>query len=157
MLGSRSRHDEVSARHRGRTRAGRRGQRGQTMVEMGLILPIMLVMVVGVIETVTLFNHYITVVNASRDGARIGSKGGSITDAEIRSLIANDLSRLPNGTLITPTVDITINRTPVPGDTAIQVSTCYNHKIIMHINLIMPETVRVCSATTMKMLPTPAP
>jgi Flp pilus assembly protein TadG len=118
------------------------------------VLPLLLVALVGVVEVTTLFVHYVSVVNASRDGARIGSKG-SATDAEIRSLAANDLAKLPGG--ITATADVKISRTPVPGDTAISVEACYDHHTIMHVALVMPETFRICSTTTMRMLPTPGP
>jgi Flp pilus assembly protein TadG len=126
------------------------------MVELGLMLPLLLVICIGVIEVVTAFNHYITVVNAARDGARIGSKG-SVTDDEIRSLIVNDLSRLPRSSDITPTNAVAVDRSPVPGDTAIKVEACYDHHLMLHITLVMPDTVRICSSTTMRMLPTPVP
>ena len=68
-------------------------ERAQGLVEFGVLLPIVLVMMIGVLELVNAYDHYISVVNASRDGARIGAKGVA-TDAEIRSLVTNDLSRL---------------------------------------------------------------
>lgn len=132
----------------------RRSERAQGLVEFGVLLPIVLVMMIGVLELVNAYDHYISVVNASRDGARIGAKGVA-TDAEIRSLVANDLSRLPNG--VTPASDITINRTPVPGDAAISVKSCYDHHLLIHLTVVMPDVVRVCSTTTMRMLPTPGP
>ncbi len=128
----------------------RRRERGQSLVEFAVILPFILISLIGVIEVTTMFVHHVSVVNASRDGARIGSKG-SATDAEIRSLAANDLAKLPNG--INPTADVTISRTPVPGETAIAVTACYDHHLLLHITLVMPETLRLCSTTTMRMLP----
>lgn len=120
------------------------------------MLPILLIALVGVVELTNLFNHYISVVNAGRDGARIGSKG-SATDDEIRSLVENDLDRLPNG--IDPDADVSIDRTPVPGDRAILVEACYDHTTLIQIPLILDDTFRVCSSTTMRMLdqPTPTP
>jgi Flp pilus assembly protein TadG len=121
---------------------------------MAMVLPFFLLLFVGVIECVNLYNHYISVTNAARDGARIGAKGDAITDAEIRSLVENDLDRLPNG--IDPTNDVEIDRSPQPGETAIEVTACYDHELLLHVTLIMDDTYRVCSSTTMKVLPTPA-
>ena len=99
------------------------------------------------IEVTSLFVHYVTVVNASRDGARYGSK--SSTDAEIRSVTQNDLARFPGA--ITPTADIKIDHTPaVSGDNTVAVTACYNHHLLMHITLVLPDVVRVCETTTMR-------
>jgi hypothetical protein len=128
-------------------------QRGQSLAEMAMLLPLVLLLFVGLIECVTLYNHYISVTNAARDGARIGAKGDAITDDEIRSLVDNDLSRLPDG--IDPDADVSIDRAPHPGDTAIKVTACYDHRLLLSLTLVMPDTYRVCSSTTMKFLPTP--
>ncbi len=128
--------------------------RAQSMVEFSVMLPIVLIMLLSVVEVVTLYDHYISVVNASRDGARIGSKG-SATDAEIRSLVGNDMARLPNG--VNTASDVTINRAAVPGDSAISVQTCYDHHLLFGIPFVLPNPMRVCSTTTMRMIPTPGP
>jgi Flp pilus assembly protein TadG len=122
------------------------------MAELAIALPFMLLLLLGVIESVFAFNHYITVTNAARDGARLGSKD-SITDDEIRSLIENDMSRLPNG--VNADADVTIDRAPVSGEAAIGVTTCYDHNLILQLTLILPDDLRMCSTTVMKMIPTP--
>jgi Flp pilus assembly protein TadG len=131
-----------------------RGERGQSLAELAIILPVVLVLFVGVVEAVNAFNHFISVTNSARDGARIGSKG-SVTDDEIRSLIANDMSRLPSSFDVN--ADVTIDRAPVPGEDAISVTTCYDHELLLHITLVMPDEFRMCSTTVMKMIPTPEP
>ena len=131
-----------------------RRERGQSLIEFSVMLPIVLIMLLSVVEVVTLYDHYISVVNASRDGARIGSKG-SATDAEIRSLVGNDMARLPNG--INTVSDVAINRAPVLGDSAISVQTCYDHHLLFGIPFVLPNPMRVCSTTTMRMVPTPGP
>jgi hypothetical protein len=135
--------------------AGRRRRRtesGQGIAELAIALPFMLLLILGVIESVFAFNHYISVTNAARDGARLGSKE-SITDDEVKSLIENDMSRLPNG--IDSDADVTIDRSPVPGEDAISVTTCYDHQLIMHVTLILPDEFRMCSTTVMRMIVTP--
>lgn len=50
-----------------------RNERGQTMVEFALVLPILLVVVFSVIQFGILYNHYITLTDATRVGARKGA------------------------------------------------------------------------------------
>ena len=143
------------------TRAGprrRRRELGQSLVEFGVILPFVLVMLIGVIEVTTAFVHYVSVVNASRDGARFGSKG--FTDADIRAVAAIDLGKLPNAIKITPTSAIKIDRTPpaaLAGDNTVTVKVCYDHHTLLQIGLILPDIVPICDSTTMRIIPTPGP
>ena len=50
-----------------------RNERGQTMVEFAMVLPILLVVVFSVIQFGILYNHYITLTDATRVGARKGA------------------------------------------------------------------------------------
>ena len=142
----------------GRRRRSRRGDLGQSLVEFGLILPFILVMLIGVIEVTVAFVHYVSVVNASRDGARFGSKG--FTDADIRAVSAIDLNKLPNANKITPTSAITISHTPpasLAGDNTVTVKVCYDHHTLLQIGLIIPSIIPICDSTTMRIIPTPVP
>ena len=65
-----------------------KGERGQGLVEMALILPFLLVLVVGVVELGVALNRQLTVVNAAREGARFGAQGGTpltIHEATLRA------------------------------------------------------------------------
>ncbi|GAW92836.1 TadE/TadG family type IV pilus assembly protein [Calderihabitans maritimus] len=59
----------------------RDGDNGQALVELALVLPVLLMLMGGIIETARLTNAYLAVVHGSREGARLGAVGG--TDAEI--------------------------------------------------------------------------
>jgi Flp pilus assembly protein TadG len=50
-----------------------RNERGQTMVEFALVVPILLVVVFSIIQFGILYNHYITLTDATRVGARKGA------------------------------------------------------------------------------------
>ena len=50
-----------------------RRERGQTMVEFALVVPILLVVVFSIIQFGILYNHYITLTDATRVGARKGA------------------------------------------------------------------------------------
>jgi hypothetical protein len=59
---------------RSRSRAGRRsGQRGQSLVEFAVLLPVLTMMLLGMLEFGTAFNHQLTLGYAVREGARIGA------------------------------------------------------------------------------------
>lgn len=48
----------------------RNNERGQTMTEFALVLPIMLVMLLGIVQFGVAFNNYVTLTDAVRAGAR---------------------------------------------------------------------------------------
>lgn len=65
----------------------RKTEKGQAVVEMALILPILLMLVFGIVEFGRILNTYMIVTEISRDAARKGSVGG--TDLEIRDTVRN--------------------------------------------------------------------
>jgi hypothetical protein len=128
----------------------RRGERGQSLVELAFTLPVLLILLVGVVEVGNGLNTYMTVVDAARDAARLGSKG-AVSDPEIKNLAVMDMGRLPN--LVNPDSDITVERNVMgPDEPSIRVKVCYNHSPILHLPLVMPDPLRMCSSTTMPLL-----
>lgn len=65
----------------------RKTEKGQAVVEMALILPILLMLVFGIVEFGRILNTYMIVTEVSREAARKGSVGG--TDLEIRDTVRN--------------------------------------------------------------------
>ena len=47
------------------------GQRGAAAVEMALVLPLLFMLIFGIIEFGFIFNRYITVTHAAREGVRV--------------------------------------------------------------------------------------
>ena len=47
-----------------------RNEQGQSLTEFALMLPILLLVLFGIVQLGIVFNHYITVADASRAGAR---------------------------------------------------------------------------------------
>ena len=115
---------------------------------MAFILPLILVLVVGVIEIADGMNAYITLVDSARDGARLGSKNLA-TDDEIKNLILIETERLRDDIA---TNDITIQHIQLDGVDAVRVEVCNDRSLLLNIPLIMPETFRMCSTTTMRVL-----
>jgi Flp pilus assembly protein TadG len=50
-----------------------KSERGQTMTELAMILPLLLILIFGIIQLGLAFNNYLAVTDAVRAGARKGS------------------------------------------------------------------------------------
>ncbi|KUO74165.1 MAG: hypothetical protein APF77_11660 [Clostridia bacterium BRH_c25] len=61
-------------------------KKGQSMVEMALILPLVILLLMGMVELSRVFGSYLLVTHVSREGARLASIGR--TDAEIQANLA---------------------------------------------------------------------
>lgn len=122
------------------------GEKGQSLAEFVLLLPILIMLLVGIVEIGWGLNSYLTVVDSARDGARLGSKG-SATDGEITALIVREAERLEGG--ISPSNISIVRATAANGSTSIAVEVCYDHALIMGIPLVIPNPLSMCSSTTM--------
>ncbi len=120
---------------------------GQSLVELTLILPVFLVLLAGLVEVGDTLNSYLTVIDSSRDAARLGSKGQA-TDAEIRVLVGRDMDRLRDP--FDPASDVTVARNTMPGDTSVKVEVCYDHELIFPLPGFIPNPIHLCSSTTMR-------
>jgi len=133
-----------------RNAGGRRSERGQGLMEMALVLPLFLVIVIGLVEVADALNSYMTLVDASRDGARLGSKGLA-NDAQIENLVLTETGRLRD-----PVTggDVTVTHTTIDGKEAIRVQVCYDRSLMLSAPLVLPDSFRMCGETTMRVLPT---
>lgn len=50
----------------------RRSERGNALIEMALLLPLLIAVILGIIDSAFLLQRYLVVSNAAREGARIG-------------------------------------------------------------------------------------
>jgi Flp pilus assembly protein TadG len=57
------------------TRRFLKKQRGQSLVEFALVLPIIILIIFGILEFGRIFSSYIVITHAAREGARIGAVG----------------------------------------------------------------------------------
>jgi Flp pilus assembly protein TadG len=75
-------------------KAGRRGSLGQSLAEMAIMLPFLFVLLVGMVQVVLVARNYLVLLEASREGARLGARGAALfDDAELQTLVEQDLSR----------------------------------------------------------------
>lgn len=80
-------------------------EKGQALVEMALILPVLLLLLFGIIEFGRIFSAGLMVTHGAREGARLGAVGAA--DSQILSRVHNsvvlDTSRL--SVIVTPEED----------------------------------------------------
>jgi len=74
-----------------------KGEQGQALVEMALVLPLFFLLLFGVIEMGRVGHAYISISNAAREGGRVATIGG--TDLEVKSSIVNSASSLDSTNL----------------------------------------------------------
>jgi Flp pilus assembly protein TadG len=58
-------------------RTRRPGQQGQSLVELAIMLPVLLLLLLGMAEFARLFSNYLTLSQAAREGARLAITGAS--------------------------------------------------------------------------------
>ncbi len=103
--------------------------RGQSLVELGLVMSLLLLLLVGVADFGRAFHSYIVITNASREGARRASRfprvedEGHIKGAAIREAQASDVSLDPS--------DIVIDSLPAQPGEPIRVTVTYEFQTIM--------------------------
>jgi Flp pilus assembly protein TadG len=74
-------------------------ERGAALLEFALVAPILILLVFGIVEYGMFFKDYLTVSNATRAGARVGSAAGSNADADYQILqaVKTAAAALPGG------------------------------------------------------------
>lgn len=100
---------------RERARRHRSGTEGQSLVEFSLVLTPLLLILLGIIQFGFIFNSYITIANATREGARDGSiyvyaqglskaQNDAARNASMKTTIQNSMNLLsPNAPWFTTT------------------------------------------------------
>ena len=71
-------------------RTERRRRLGQSLVELALVLPLLVLLLMGVVDMGRAFHSYIVITNASREGARRASRIPSVCVAPDECVIAVD-------------------------------------------------------------------
>lgn len=123
-----------------------RNQKGQSLIEFAIILPLLLLILMSIAEFGMMLNSYLTIRNACREGARSGIVGSF--DADIKSTIVGTSPSLEEA-------DLTINITPSYGNRKsgdpLTVSLSYKyHLTVPIISGLLNNTVILNSQTTMR-------
>lgn len=64
-----------------------RSERGQTLVETAIVLPVVVLILFGILDAGRIFSTWVVVTNASREGARLGAVRAS--EVQIRDAAVN--------------------------------------------------------------------
>ncbi len=124
----------------------KKSSRGQSLVETALMLPIILLILMGIIDFGLMFNNYLTVSNASREGARKAAVGG--TDSEIRAFVGSAAGALDASHLTVMISPLQSSRKK--GDEVV-VTVDYNYSLITPIIAsLVPEPVHLSGRTAMR-------
>ena len=125
----------------------RKGEHGQALVEMALVLPLFFLLLFGVIEMGRVGYAYITVSNAAREGGRIATIGG--TDLAINSSINNAAVSLDPASL---TITITPLQSQRQSGQAVTIQVTYPVQLIIPlISNVIPNPVIVSASIIMRL------
>ena len=125
-----------------RSRSELRSERGQTAVEFALVAPLLIVLLLGVIQVGLAFNHYVTLTDAARAGARkaVVARFSSMSTADIEQAVRDAASDLDQSQL-----GVSVSSTWQPGS-QVSVTATYPYSIDLFGVVVKSGTL----ATTMK-------
>lgn len=112
------------------------GERGQSLVEFTLIIPIFLLLVFAIVDFGMGLYSWITVTNAAREGARLGTVGAD--QAAITARVRDTAGNLDNSDL-TVTVTNCVSGCSTTGDPgeSLSVHVDYDYHLITPVSSIL--------------------
>jgi Flp pilus assembly protein TadG len=121
------------------------GERGQSMVELAIVLPVLVVLLFGIVQFGIAFNNYVTLTDAVRAGARAGAvaRNDSNPSNDAVNAVLNSATNLNQSNL-----NVSVNSTWAPGSD-LTVSATYPYSIsllgwvVVSGNLTSQTTERV--------------
>ena len=123
-----------------------KNERGQAMVELALVLPVLLLLLMGIVEFCRVFHSYLVITNASREGARVAVLGKS--DTEIESRVAQVTAGLDAANLQT---DVTPSPAERISGTIATVEVHYQIPLIFPLfETVAPNPLPIASRTSMR-------
>jgi hypothetical protein len=115
-------------------RTGRKREKGQSMVEFAMVLPLFLIVMFIIVDFGVGFSRWLVITNAAREGARFGTVGATVPEIEDR-VASTSAGLLDSG-------DVTIEYADFddgvvgPGD-AVVVTTEYDYGFITPLGRIL--------------------
>ncbi len=126
-------------------------ERGQSLVEAAIIVPILILLVAVVIDAARAFDAYIVLTNAVREGARFATLEPSPNENDIALLVTVDV--LGSGTNITHMQDFSVSNVEVvSGTNAITVTAVYTFDLWFG-GLVGLDTFQLEKAAVMPVYP----
>jgi Flp pilus assembly protein TadG len=82
-----------------------RSERGAELIELALVLPILLLMFAAIFDFALMFQRFLVVSNAAREGARIAVLPG-YNDTDVQSRVTDYVRNGTGDTSLTPTANV---------------------------------------------------
>lgn len=121
-------------------------QRGQALVELALVLPVLLVLFMGTVEFGRIYHSYLVITNASREGARVAVLSGA--DTAISDRVGQVTGSLDSARLQTTVTPAPANR---KSGTLATVEVRYQVNLIFPLfDIFIPDPLPIKSRTTMR-------
>lgn len=124
-----------------------RDKRGQSLVELALVMPMVLLLLMGVVEFGRMFHSYLVITQGSREGARLAVVGES--DAAIVERVREVTASLDQDML---TIDIQPGEDDRVRGVAVKVIVNFKLKLIVpDVMDIIPDPLTISASTVMRM------
>lgn len=123
-----------------------KNNRGQSIVELAILLPVLVMIMLGILQLGLVFNAYTIISNAARDGARTAAVGGH-DSAVLASTGSNTASLDPANLNVTITPGLTYR---VSGS-SVEVSVSYDIDVVVpFIGAIIGDSIPLNATSTMR-------
>ena len=123
-----------------------KNKRGQSVVELAILLPVLLLLLMGIFEFGRIMNAQLVISHASREGVRVASVGGN--DEEIIGRVNVALGNLDLSKASISISPISTNRT---RGSSVTVKISYDIDVLVPIiEEIIPDPYRLNSETSMR-------
>jgi Flp pilus assembly protein TadG len=111
-----------------------RSARGAELIELALVLPIMLLMFAAIVDFALLFQRFLTLNNAAREGARIAVLPG-YTQTDVQNRVTQYVRQGIGDDSVSPVATLIVVSIDPPGDTpafpAAQVTVSMTHSYML--------------------------
>lgn len=125
-----------------------KNQRGQTLVELALVLPVIILILFGILEFGRIFHSYIVITNAAREGARLGAVGKPDDEIIMRIREAAPLYEAPTRLKVTRLEPNQSGRTP---GLPLTVEVTYDVELVTPLfSSVLPNPVTLKSSAVMR-------
>lgn len=124
-----------------------KNRKGQSVVETAIILPLIILILMGIFDFGMMFNNYLIISNASREGARSAAVGSS--DYQIKTIVENVTSSLDQSKL---SITIIPNQSLRKKGDEVTVIVKYNYSPITPvIAAIVSNSIKLDAMAVMRM------
>ena len=108
--------------------------RGAELIEFAMVLPILLLVFAGIVDFALMFQRYLVVANAAREGARMASMPG-YTGADVTARVTTYVRQGTGDTTVTPTItscraSVAVATGPVVSAARVVVITTYTFPVL---------------------------